>query len=201
MLRSRSAVRQLVWTLPVVFDISGRRPSDTGRSRKVRTAKATSRHCSRDFKSSRCCGRICKGEKMGWFSRYIERRRDPYLLVEVTRDSVCLGDDAGTPHLRKIRIPGPPADLAELVCEIVHTVRPYLPEIGQSTWVLRSNETALSLFLEERSQPYELDLSGLEPKSLAWTCEGSLHVHLEYCQQLHPSIVMKRLRSEGVIVK
>ncbi|WP_394821784.1 hypothetical protein [Pendulispora albinea] len=101
------------------------------------------------------------------------------MQIEITRDSVAMGDDADAPHREVLEV-SDGATLADAVAEVLR--RPYLARIrgGKATWLIVRAPAVLAVVAEQWSAPRWLD----DPQAPA---PSSLH--FRYLAQRDPDQV------------
>jgi hypothetical protein len=108
------------------------------------------------------------------------------VLLDLTRGSVAMGDDADAPHRVTIEVHDQ-AFLSEVLRDLP---RGYLPMIagGKATWVVRGRGgEPLAVMAQQWREPVLLG------RVTAWSLEG--HLHFEYAVQEDPNQVLARLRT------
>ena len=112
------------------------------------------------------------------------------MIVRLTRDSVCAGDDVDAPHYRELRVPDQTA-VEEIVSAIAKAK--YLASIsgGKATWSIASR-IPVAVIAEQWDEPRMLCslpccLDQLDFKN------GVLNCHVNYHAQQDPGIVVEVL--------
>lgn len=107
--------------------------------------------------------------------------------LELTRDGVCAGDDADTPHPRTV-VPPSPLTLDEAIATI--GASDYLARIfgGKATWVAYLGERPIAVVAQEWRAPEMLAHEQPVPT-------GTVRLHFAYRAQADPHEVLARLRA------
>ena len=114
------------------------------------------------------------------------------MKIEVTRNSVCAGDDIDAPHTIWIEV-HPDDTLRDVIALIIEGRRPpYLASIsgGEATWVAVSDEP-LAVVCQQPMGPYFLfDATTLASEIFSGQTS---RFHFEYLVQLDPVFVLQQL--------
>ena len=109
------------------------------------------------------------------------------MALQLTRDSVCAGDDADAPHERSYAV-APGAGWADVLQGIAACG--YLASIagGQATWVARVEGTPVAVLAQQWDAPRML------PGQERHAVQVAVRLHFDYCAQQDPLAVYAALR-------
>lgn len=76
------------------------------------------------------------------------------VVVEVTRDSVCMGDDCMAPHLEEF-----PFKYDAMLSDLMVTLKAYVPAMKMVTWEIFCGEDCVGRLISDKSARYNSELN------------------------------------------
>ncbi|MBV6699116.1 hypothetical protein [Kitasatospora aureofaciens] len=119
------------------------------------------------------------------------------MRIELTRDSVAMGDDADAPHTSSLEVPQDASVRQALAA--IGVPRAYLATImsDRATWIARAGDgTALAVVAQQWPEPRLLP-AGEGPLARFADPAGTVRLDFEYRQQNDPDAEYERLAQQG----
>ncbi|SNC67674.1 hypothetical protein SAMN06265337_2032 [Hymenobacter gelipurpurascens] len=111
--------------------------------------------------------------------------------INLTRDSVAMGDDVDAPHAHRFSMPD-----GSTLAQVLQTVlsQRYLASItgGEATWVALLEQKPIAVLAQQWQQPVLLGPDLVLPPNVA------VQLHFRYRTQQDPEEVLAELRKQAV---